>query len=337
MIVPRPAMHDSRLAARVVERTAVHYSGGADQATDRPGHVRAGSGLARVADGLIVIQDDSHFLALIDPERPAAARAIPLPAGPDGRRQFGDSRSNKHLKLDLEACVALEHPHPLIVGFGSGSTPARESIVLVRDWDRSTPSVRVVDATTLYAELRATTSFSGSEMNIEGAVMVGEVVRLFGRGNGAAGGALQPVNATCDLSWTDLLAFLDAPDEHPAPRPVRVRQFSLGNLDGVPLAFTDAAEWHGAIMFTATAERSPDAVRDGPVSGSVIGVIAEGETVRWTPIVGEDGSLLRDKAAGLALADASGGVLWVIADADDERRPSELLRVRLEGPWRQGA
>lgn len=337
MIVPRAATHDSRLAARVVERTALQYSGGADAATDRPGHVRAGSGLARVAGGLVVIQDDSHFMALIDPGRPASAHAIPLPAGPDGRRQFGDSRANKHLKLDLEACVALELPHPLIVGFGSGSTSARESMVLVRDWDRRTPSVRVVDASALYAGLRATTSFAGSEMNIEGAVLVGEVLRLFSRGNGAAGGALQPVNATCDLSWADLLAYLEAPDERAVPRPTRIRQFALGNLDGAPLGFTDAAEWHDAMLFTAAAERSPDAVRDGPVSGSVIGVIGDGETVRWTPIVGEDDSLLREKAEGLALADASGDEMWVIVDADDERRPAELLRVRLEGPWREGA
>ena len=143
-----------------------------------------------MAGGLIVIQDDSNFLALIDPASPGAAHAIALPAGPDGGRQFGDSRGNKHLKLDLEACVSIEAPHPLIIGLGSGSTPARESIVLVRDWDGRTPDVRVVGASSLYAELRAATAFSGSEMNIEGAVLAGGTLRLFGRGNGAAAGAL---------------------------------------------------------------------------------------------------------------------------------------------------
>lgn len=87
MTVPRVAVRDSRLAARVVKRSALHYSGGPDEATDRPGHVRAGSGLAQVAGGLVVIQDDSNFLALIDPERPMAAQAIPLPAGPDASRR----------------------------------------------------------------------------------------------------------------------------------------------------------------------------------------------------------------------------------------------------------
>ena len=335
MSAPRLATRDPRLAARVVERTALHFSGGADEGTDRTGHVRAGSGLARVVGGLVVIQDDSNFLALIDPARPKDARAIPLPVGADGRRQFGDSLANKHLKLDLEACVAVETPYPLIVGFGSGSTPARESIVLVRDWDGANPQVRLVNASGLYAALREAESFSGSEMNIEGAVLACDALRLFGRGNGATTGTLQPLNATCDIPWTDLLAYLDAPDDAPVPRPLRIRQYSLGGLDGVPLGFTDAAGSDDAILFTAAAERSPDAVRDGPVSGSVIGIITDDE-VRWAPIAGEDESLLREKAEGLTPA-GGGSDLWVVADADDERRPSELLRVRLEGPWRDGA
>ena len=329
-------MPDSRLVARVIDRAALHYAGGADSATDRPGYVRAGSGLARVAGGLVVIQDDSNFLALVDPASPDTVHAIPLPAGADGRRQFGDSRANKHLKLDLEACIAVATPYPLIVGFGSGSTRAREIIVLVRDWDRETHRVQVVNASAFYAMLRGAESFSGSELNIEGAVLTGSVLRLFGRGNGAAMGALQAVNATCDVSWLDLLGHLEAPDDRPAPRPERIRQFSLGELGGVALGFTDAADCDGAILFTAAAERSPDAVRDGPVNGSVIGMIMD-DTVRWTPIIGEDGSILREKAEGVALANASGSELWVVADADDERRPSELLRVRLEGPWREGA
>ena len=334
---PRTAIHDRRLSARVVARSPLGFAGGADEPSDRPAHVRAGSGLAPVPEGLIVVQDDSNFLALIDPASPGAARAIALPAGPDGRRQFGDSRANKHLKLDLEACIALEPPYSAIVALGSGSTPARESIVVVRDWNGQAPAVRVVRAQALYAALREVTTFSGSEMNIEGAVLVGGVLRLFGRGNGMATGTLQPVNATCDLQWLELWKHLESPDEHPAPPPRHVQQFSLGQLDGVPLGFTDAAHRDGQVLFTAAAEASPDAVRDGTVHGSVVGVIAEGGAVRWTPIVDEMGALLREKAEGLALADSGGAELWVIADADEEMRPSELLRVRLDGPWRDGA
>src|SRR5688500_8874200 len=143
---PRVARHDSLLAARVLSRTPLLFSGGADAGTDRPAHVRAGSGLAAVSRGLIVIQGDSNFLALIDPASPGSARAIPLPPGPDGGRQFGDSRSNKHLKLDLEACVVFDSPSPTFVALGSGSTPARESVVVVTDFMAADARVRVVRA-----------------------------------------------------------------------------------------------------------------------------------------------------------------------------------------------
>ena len=325
---------------------------------DRPAHVRAGSGLARVPQGLVAVQDDSNFLALIDPTDPGSARAIPLPPGPDGGRQFGDSRANKHLKMDLEACVALEGPQPVVIGFGSGSTAARESIVIATGVGDRDPLVRVVDAFAFYAMLRSAPAFAGSQMNIEGAMQVGESLRFFGRGNGASAGSLVPVNATCDIALRELLAYLEAPDDAPPPRPAAIRQFLLGTLEGIPIGFTDAATWNGHILFSAAAERSPDAVRDGPVSGSVIGLLTDDGAVRWAPVIDEDGRPLHDKAEGLAVVAASelsvmgeraaGGwpangpvdgtpELWVVADADDERRPSELLRVRLDGPWQQHA
>ncbi len=330
---PRKAIADHRLSARVVDRASLRFAGGADEASDRSAHVRAGSGLATVAEGLIVIQDDSNFLALIDPARPEAARAIALPAGADGRRQFGDSRANKHLKLDLEACVAVQGSRSIFMGLGSGSTSARESVVVITNWTDRDPDVRLVRAERLYASLRDARGFAGSEMNIEGAIVTGSSLRLFGRGNGAASRGMEPVNATCDLDWAKLLDYLASPDERSVPPPGRIQQFELGDLDGVPLGFTDAADWGGTVLFTAAAERSPDAVRDGPVSGSVIGVIPDAGPVRWARIVDERGRPLREKAEGLAAVAPGHSEMWVVADADDESRASELLRVRLEGPW----
>ena len=115
------ARRDHSLWATVLSRRPLRFAGGPDAAQDRPAHVRAGSGLAAAGGRLVVVQDDANFLALIDPGRPESARAIALPRGEDGARQFGDSRGNKHLKLDLEACVGT--PDGSFVAFGSGSTP----------------------------------------------------------------------------------------------------------------------------------------------------------------------------------------------------------------------
>src|SRR5450432_1790777 len=98
---------DLGLGATVISRRPLYYSDGADDVLDRPKHVRAGSSLAWVGDRLAVVQDDTNFIALIDPSNQRVT-AVPVPAGHNGVRQFGDSRGNKKWKLDLEACFCVE-------------------------------------------------------------------------------------------------------------------------------------------------------------------------------------------------------------------------------------
>ncbi len=81
----------------------------------------------------------------------------------------------------------------------------RERVLVGRRLDTAEPSVELVEASSLYAMLRAERRFSGSEMNMEGAALVGNVVRLFNRGNGAARDGTCPWThpATCrsPRSW----------------------------------------------------------------------------------------------------------------------------------------
>jgi hypothetical protein len=148
------------------------------------------------------------------------------------------------------------------------------------------------------------------------------------------------VNATCDLDAAALLAYLL--DGGPPPPPVDVVQYALGALAGLPLGFTDAvALAGGAVAFTAAAEDSPDAVADGAVGGSVVGVVDAGGAARWTPLVGPDGAPLVEKAEGIAVAppvdpSPDGARLWVVTDADDPERPAELCEVQLRGTSPRG-
>ena len=96
------AHHDPSLSATVVSRRELHYTDGPDASLDRPAHVRAGSGIVRLGARLLVVQDDTSFLAVVDGDR---VHGVPLPAGPGGRRQFSEALGNKKDKLDLEACL----------------------------------------------------------------------------------------------------------------------------------------------------------------------------------------------------------------------------------------
>jgi hypothetical protein len=293
---------------------------------------------ARVA----VIQDDANFIAFVDPAT-GLAESVALPRGAGGLRLFDDGRGNKAEKLDHEAvAVIATSDGRLLVALGSGSTPRRESIALVSGLDAPGAVTMTVAVPRFYAGLRASTLFAGSELNVEGAVHLDGSLRLFGRGNGATLGDVRPVNATCEIAWAALRAHIEAPNHVPPPMPFDVVQYELGTIGNSVLSFTDATAGWGSdgvarpVLYSAAAEASPDAVRDGDVVGSAIGVIEEldGDTsARWVELQDRDGARLTLKAEGIALARHAPDRLLVVVDVDAYDQPSELLEVQLEGPW----
>lgn len=329
----RTAAADPALTARVLTRVPLHYEEGPDSGLDRPAFVRAGSSLAWSAGGIVVFQDDVNFLAVFDPVT-RRTRAITLPAGARGLRQFDDLRGNKKHRLDLEACVALQDGgETILLGFGSGSHRRREQLLVLRALAGAQPQVSLFHAAGLYAALRDREEFAGSDLNIEGAVEVGDRVRLFSRGNGAVRGGRVPVNATCDLDRAALLAYLRSPESAATPTPGAVIQYRLGDIDGIALGFTDAANWQGTILYSAAAESSPDASRDGPVAGSAIGVMDSGGTTRWAPLTEEAGGRFSGKVEGLAPGCGGTPELFAVLDGDDARAAAELCTIELAGPW----
>ena len=345
------AVQDRALRARVVGRRPLCYTAGANAALDRPGHVRAGSDAEWVGPWLVVVQDDSSFFALVDPDEGRVV-GIPMPAGPGGARQFDDARGNKPDKLDLEAVVSIPQgpDGAVVLAVGSGSAARREAIVLLRGLGGTgLPTAADVEVLTLsrfYAQLRDAAAFAGSELNVEAAVYLGPAphgfLRLFNRGNGASQGGRGPVNATCDISWSALAAHLGAHDRASPPFPRDIVQYDLGVTDGHPLAFTGAALGPGAgdmrrsIVYTAAAEASPDATRDGPVAGCAVGVIAEGPDgirARWALLEDADGGRFDGKVEGITLRPGDPMRAHVVLDRDAPDEPAELCDVMLEGPW----
>lgn len=336
MSVAVTATFDDTLGAIVVARSALYYADGADPLTDRPAHVRAGSGLATVPGGIALIQDDANFIAIISPGDDRA-RALMLPAGEGGLRQFDDVRGNKKYKLDLEACVSIdEADETLLLALGSGSKGRRENAVLVRGWEQQQFEVELVHLPRLYDTLRRERAFAGSELNVEGAVFLGRRLRLFGRGNGEVRDDVRPVNATCDLDWPMLRVHLESPDSAPPPHATNIIRYELGALDGIPLTFTDGAVWGRSVLFSAAAEASPDATRDGRVSGSALGVIDEAGNARWTTLVDASGAPFVGKVEGVAAVGGADARIYAVVDADDPHAASVLCTVELRGNWGPG-
>jgi hypothetical protein len=343
---------DRALGAQVIARRSLLYRDGAHAGLDRPAHVRAGSALARIgAHTFAVVQDDASFVAIVTGVGTGSellVHDVPLPAT-DGVRQFDDGRGNKKAKLDLEACLALDGG-ALLVAFGSGSSPRRERVVLIDEPAGAAPRVVVVDASALYTAMRSEAFFCGSELNIEGAALAGDDVIFLQRGNGAPCDGRLPVDASVRVDRAQLVAYLrslargddETRDKAYAETklascpPLRdVVGWDLGAVSGTRITFTDAVATRGRwTAFLACAEDSPDATRDGPVAGVVIGRLDDRERVAETGvIVDERGEPLLDKAEGIALDDHDATRAWLVIDRDDATRPAELLELRLGSRW----
>jgi hypothetical protein len=330
----RVARRDSALSARVISRRSLMYSGGADAAVDRPAHVRAASSIASIGTSLAIIQDDANFIALVAHDG-ATVDALTLPAGHENLRLFDDDRGNKRFKLDLEASLVArdERDASMLVAFGSGSTAMRERVAIVTKLESAAPAVEMIDAPALYAVLREAPAFASSELNIEGAALMHDALWLFGRGNGRARGAVRPYNATCVLEWAAVLAHLRDPDHHTVPPITRSARYDLGAVGHVQFGFTDATPAGDAIVYSAAAEASPDAITDGAVTGSCLGVITETDSVRWAPITGMDNTPFTGKVEGIAWCGDARHRLWAVVDADDPGLPADICVIELAGPW----
>lgn len=324
---------DPDLVARITSRRPLVYDAGADPTLDRPAYVRAASGITVLGSSLAIVQDDASFVALVDLAS-GEVRAVTLPPGPSGARQFDDLRGNKSEKMDLEGCVTcVIDGEECLLAFGSGSTSARERVAIVARTGSVPP--RAVPLPSLYAALRSTTEFSGSELNVEGAVLVGSAVRLVQRGNGAPRGDLLPVNATADVPLNVVLDEIRG--RSVSVRVERVVQYVLGGVNGVPWTFTDATRApDGTVLFAAAAEDSPDAVRDGPVSGAALGVFDARGAARFAVLTDASGTPLKDKVEGVVVDPKNERRLYVVIDADDPGRAAELCEVEIEGKWFDG-
>lgn len=271
-----------------------------------PPFVRAASSVALVSDKLIVVQDDVHALARVDP-RSALAEPIPLPLeGPLARHRDD--------KADLEACALM--PDGRLLVMGSGARRERRRAFAVDDAGAAVE----LRATPLYDVLDDLLVPLGAPTNIEGVTFHGDTAFFLQRppGRGDAPCAVVKIGVTALLESLLCARGLDPIAGH-------VLSVELGEIDGTRITWTDGVALYGmGLVFTATAEDTSDPTQDGAVAGSFLGMLDRGGRVALARVLDVDGSPLAAKVEGLALA---GARAWLVVDPDDERAPSDLIEV----------
>ena len=275
-------------------------------------HLSSASGVAAVCDFVYVAPDEENFIGVFERDG-AGTRARVF----DGELP-GDKHERKRLKADIECLTVVPHGRGgrALLALGSGSTERRRRGVLWRLSGNGAlvgDEPLVFDVAPLYRELDA----HFAELNIEGCAAIGDDWLLLAqRGNGR-----ELANAIVTVGMGEALAG------HGPAR--EVRPYDLGEIDGVPLSFTDLAPLgDGRVAFTAAAEDTDDPYLDGENKGSVLGLIEEGGDV--AEMIRIDGAL---KVEGLVLA-PDGESLLAVDDPDDRSRPSGLYELPLPSGWR---
>ncbi|TDP61321.1 hypothetical protein DES47_1134 [Roseateles toxinivorans] len=285
-----------------------------------PGQLSAASGLVRIGLRLYVVADDENKLGMFGLADDQAGTLVRIFDGelPSSRK------ARKAAKPDLESLALLPAfpgcPNGALLALGSGSRIHRQRAALLAldDAGEVDGAVRELDLSPLYAPLHA----RHEQLNIEGAFVSEGAFCLLQRGNEAA-----PINALIAFDWAETQAWLRGVG--PAPQPVSSTRYDLGDIDGVPLCFTDGAALpDGGWVFCAAAEATDDNYADGPCHGSAVGIVAgNGELRTLLPLS------LRCKTEGIAVTVESGLLqLLMVTDADDPDTPALLLGATLEPP-----
>jgi hypothetical protein len=232
----------------------------------RPLHLSAASGLVCLNSFNYVVADDELHLGVFRANSHEPGDLVRLFEGE--LPSCGADR--KKQKADFEALTLLpsfgNYPYGALLALGSGSRPNRRlGALLGLDAQGAVRgSSRVVDCSPILASLDQ--EFAG--LNIEGAVVSGTELRLFQRGNKR--------NSENAIIRFQLSTFLEAlSSEQTAPlAPLAINTFDLGQIEGIPLCFTDAAALpDGTMVFTAVAEGTDDNYNDGACAGAAVGIV----------------------------------------------------------------
>jgi len=282
----------------------------------RPLHLSAASGLACINSFIYVVADDELHLGVFRANSSEPGHLLRLFEGELPACKV----DRKKQKADFEALTPLPgyegFPHGALLALGSGSRPNRRlGALLGLDAQGAVcGSPRVVDCSTIFASLAG----EFPALNIEGAVVSGAELRLFQRGN-----QRNSKNAIIRFALSE---FLNALNSKPAAAitPLVINTFDLGQIEGIPLCFTDAAALpDGTMVFTAVAENTDDNYKDGACAGAAVGIVdkellclyrleqpykVEGVNA-WV-----DGNVIR---------------LLMVTDADDFEIPAALLSATI--------
>jgi len=222
----------------------------------------SGSGMSWHRGQFFVVGDDAPDLFVLDRNFAIVDRFL-LKAYP----VQADGRIPKDLKPDYEAMASVAWNGSVWnLILGSGSLPGvRETGFLVSTDGKFVSHAQ--DMADLYRDLATRAGFNaGQFVNIEALAIADDHAYLFNRGNAGR-------NLLFKLGLGDLMAYMSGATRK--IRNIEMHEAQLPRWKGVEAGFSGADYWPEirCLVYSASVERSANAVDDGSVLGSYLGLI----------------------------------------------------------------
>jgi hypothetical protein len=283
--------------------------------------VPSGSALSLVQEDAFIVGDDSPYLfRLAPPYDTVSQRYLLLP-------EFAETaRIPKPLKPDWESvAVGPYQGQTHLFVFGSGAkSPERDSLLVLNPLHPDQQAR--YSLTALYDRIVPESQGERASLNLEGAVVAGEALFLFNRGD----------NGILRIGWQDFIGFLAG---QMGAQDLKLERFSvsLPQIDGKEARFSDACPIPGenALLFTATVENTANWIDDGEILGSYVGLLSlqdlpAGSVSQVTLLLDQDGEPIKDKVESIAVRGvAESKDLLALAVTDNDDGTSKLLDLQI--------
>ncbi|GAA4374335.1 DUF6929 family protein [Hymenobacter koreensis] len=288
------------------------------------------SGIEVLGEVAYVIGDDSPLLYCLD----AATLKPNAPIRLFETAHFGTGRIPKNLKPDLECLTAASDAgqNGLLI-MGSGATAAREIgfWVDLPKHHGAEAEVHPLSLSVLYAAFRK--ALPGAlVLNLESAAATATELFLLQRSVGTAAG-----NLLFRGSLAGTLNLLRH-RSHVVPA-FRPQLYQLPSIEGKPAGFSGASVYKNKLFVTASVEDTVDAVADGAVLGSFVGIIDPQDTstkalpVQMAQLQLPNGQPYRGKVEGVAVRrEVSPHHYELLLVTDDDAGGSTAVVVELSMP-----
>jgi hypothetical protein len=297
--------------------------------------IPSASAVEVINGNIYVVGDDSSFLYVLKYDLTILA-TVPLYTAKS--EHIVGNRIQKKEKADLECITKLiinGYPHLLILGSGSKS-PRRDVAFLVK---LPTPYNRKhlvweISLVKWYSFLRMNEDVTGPSgvLNFEAAASTDEYLYIFNREN----------NATLRFDLPEFIEFIQGHTEG-VPFPTIITS-ELPAIENVRAGYSGADYFDNKLFFTAAAEDTTNAIDDGEIMGSAVGILSFNgeEKTRGKITNGFTGSVseytlipkidnLPLKIESISVYEKENDHTYIaIAVSDDDKGGSDILMLQLD-------